>query len=67
MEKYKYFKTIFLGLGIGCLIFFFDTIVTKKNEEFSFLSIPITKEISLLIYLSLATILIIAGLKFKSK
>jgi len=66
MGKYIFFKILFLVLGIGCLIFFFDTLLSKKNEEFNFLSIQVTKEINLLIYLFLAIILIIAGIKYKS-
>jgi hypothetical protein len=67
MEKFKLIKLLFFGLGIACLVFFFDTIISERDHYYSFLSIPTTKNVNLIILLVLALILILSGLKIKSK
>lgn len=67
MKKYKFIMNIFFVLGIVCLVFFFDTMLSVKTQNFSFLSIPTSKNVNLIILFSLALILILSGLKIKSK
>ena len=65
--KYSKYFNLYMVLGIGNLVLFFETLFSKKLDDYYFFSIHTSRKINLIIFLSLALILIIGGVKSKLK
>ena len=65
MNNNKFFKYILFILGFLNLISVIEILISKKTQEYNFLSIHTTKEVNLAIHLILAVVLIVSGVKQK--
>ena len=63
----KFYKYLFLILGGFSLIAFIDTLFDKPDEIYSIFRFEVSKTSYLIYKLTLATILIFAGIKTKVK